>query len=538
MAQKLDADLNIIQRSGIEIEVDPLTKDLNIIQQLDDEPNDVGGLSAQELKAKFDEAGNAIKDYINDSLIPQVLEDGLTEQARQEHEAERQANEAQRQENEEARIAAEAAREEAAANLNQSLSESVDQLEAGIEAAEAARNVWEDYDGAKAYVPGNKVYYLGSSYVNTAPCQNVLPTVAEYWQIIAKKGADSDEGMSQEEGDLRYLKLSGGIMTGPLSVLPPTEPGHPATKEYADEIKTRAEDTYPKAQSLSANTRAMLGLDTEATPDGALAELGKYHQYWWKRTEVFLGAQEQLTLSSETSTSIGSTIIYSSYIYVASGSPSLAGYSSMVVSYGKDTSELNNLYQKYIVLPDSPDVYYATSKPTKSGSGTTSSPYTVKINAKKVSVGTTEYVRANSAGAYPNGSVSDGYFYEALGMPLEAFKSISTYFTYMGTGTYGSANKTTLTFPFNPKLVIVNRVGLELMAVDSSPSSQKYNYAYRLGWFMWTQGTGRIHIYESSSDNGFLDFQSGYRYLSFYSVTSAGVQLNSAGVMYRVVAFG
>ena len=30
--------------------------DLNIIQKLDDEPNDVGGLTAAELKAKFDEA--------------------------------------------------------------------------------------------------------------------------------------------------------------------------------------------------------------------------------------------------------------------------------------------------------------------------------------------------------------------------------------------------------------------------------------------------------------------------------------------------
>lgn len=49
MAQKLDADLNIIQNSDIEIQIDPLTKDLNIIQALDDEPNDVGGLSAQQL---------------------------------------------------------------------------------------------------------------------------------------------------------------------------------------------------------------------------------------------------------------------------------------------------------------------------------------------------------------------------------------------------------------------------------------------------------------------------------------------------------
>lgn len=232
MAQKLDADLNIIQNSDIEIQIDPLTKDLNIIQALDDEPNDVGGLSSAELKAKFDEAGNVIKNFINDSLIPQVLGADATEAQREANEQQRQANEAQRQENETQRQENEAAREEAAAALNQSLSASVHQLEEDIEAAEAARNVWEDYNPAKAYVPGNKVYFLGSSYVNTAACQNVLPTVAANWQMIAKKGADSDEGMSQEEGDLRYLQLSGGAMTGPMQVLDPALPGSPIPLGY------------------------------------------------------------------------------------------------------------------------------------------------------------------------------------------------------------------------------------------------------------------------------------------------------------------
>lgn len=45
----------------------PLEKDMNIISALDDEPNDVGGLTATELKAKFDEGGNAIKDYLNNT---------------------------------------------------------------------------------------------------------------------------------------------------------------------------------------------------------------------------------------------------------------------------------------------------------------------------------------------------------------------------------------------------------------------------------------------------------------------------------------
>lgn len=49
-----------------------LTTDLNIIQALDDEPNDVGGLTAAQLKAEFDKAGNAIKTYINGTLIPEL----------------------------------------------------------------------------------------------------------------------------------------------------------------------------------------------------------------------------------------------------------------------------------------------------------------------------------------------------------------------------------------------------------------------------------------------------------------------------------
>lgn len=45
-------------------------KDIQIISKLADEPNDVGGLSADELKAKFDEASVLIKAFINDTLLP------------------------------------------------------------------------------------------------------------------------------------------------------------------------------------------------------------------------------------------------------------------------------------------------------------------------------------------------------------------------------------------------------------------------------------------------------------------------------------
>lgn len=101
----LNEDLNIIANSNLEITY--MDGDLNIIQALDDEPNDVGGLTSAELKAKFDEAGNTIKTYINGTLIPEILTEEATEAARAAAEEQRETNEAQRIANENARIAAE-----------------------------------------------------------------------------------------------------------------------------------------------------------------------------------------------------------------------------------------------------------------------------------------------------------------------------------------------------------------------------------------------------------------------------------------------
>ena len=53
------------------------TTDLNIIQQLADEPNDVDGLSAQDLKEKFDEAGLTIQKWLNETLLPALIASNL-----------------------------------------------------------------------------------------------------------------------------------------------------------------------------------------------------------------------------------------------------------------------------------------------------------------------------------------------------------------------------------------------------------------------------------------------------------------------------
>lgn len=52
-------------------------KDMAIVSALDDEPNDVGGMTSAELKAKFDEGGMALKTFLNDVLIPALEQLGV-----------------------------------------------------------------------------------------------------------------------------------------------------------------------------------------------------------------------------------------------------------------------------------------------------------------------------------------------------------------------------------------------------------------------------------------------------------------------------
>ena len=114
MEKRLTEDLNVVANSNLEIQL--LDGDLNIIQKLDDEPNDVGGLTSAELKAKFDESGNIIKKYINETLIPSVLTDDATEESRKQAESARVAAEQGRVTAEEGRVSAETARAQAEAS--------------------------------------------------------------------------------------------------------------------------------------------------------------------------------------------------------------------------------------------------------------------------------------------------------------------------------------------------------------------------------------------------------------------------------------
>ena len=118
------------------------------------------------------------------------------ENARQSAEQGRVSAEGQRETNETARLLAEENRISAendrvtAETARVNAENKRDSAEKGRVSAENARNVWQTYDAAKTYVPGNKVSFGGSSYVCTAETVGHAPPDTAYWLLIAQKGAD------------------------------------------------------------------------------------------------------------------------------------------------------------------------------------------------------------------------------------------------------------------------------------------------------------------------------------------------------------
>ena len=94
--------------------------------------------------------------------------------------------------------------------------------------------------------------------------------------------------------------------------------------------------------------------------------------------------------------------------------------------------------------------------------------------------------------------------------------------TYTGTGTYGSANPTTLTFPKKPTLLFVfasSGNGFMLMVTDKTPA------------------TINALVYSNGATWGTVNLSWQGSTLHFYSDRYAAWQGNASGVAHQVVAF-
>lgn len=218
-------------------------------------PEDFPTIETDEATVRADMQAlyNEIKDYVNctpgsawenTGLRQYVVATGNYEAAVEDAEADRVAAEAERVLAEEGRVSA----------------------EEGRVSAENARNVWENYNDLKTYVPGNKVYYQGSSYVCIVTATSILPTNTSYWQIVAKQG-ESDVAEHNVDPDAHAnLYIRAGRKDG-------TTLGRYATAEGNQTTASGNSAHAEGAGTITSGTAAHAeGWDTEATGAAAHAE--------------------------------------------------------------------------------------------------------------------------------------------------------------------------------------------------------------------------------------------------------------------------
>lgn len=256
-----------------------------------------------------------------------------------------------------------------------------------------------------------------------------------------------------------------------------------------------------KASLLKDATAALFGLGTGAVPDDVLAELGKYKQYWWRRrakTVVEKRTNITGTIQVTRDSSPGRQFYYSKTVSLdPNGGVSLVSPVTLdgVASSTTSANALSESLKPY--LDDVP--YYISSDivdgkiyyvPTGSHIGYNSvnpgyftfglyryssktlymvlsdqSLSDIKVPAQlvksSVQISDWQYVQSSNRNAYPDSGTQDGYEYEYLGIPLDNAVTAPGIETgsYVGTGTYGSSNPNSLTFEFEPKLVIIGGRG-------------------------------------------------------------------------------
>lgn len=297
---------------------------------------------------------------------------------------------------------------------------------------------------------------------------------------------------------------------------------------------------------LSSDTRALYNLDTDAVPDDVLANLGVFrygvgNEYVWAKQEEKKVYSEKSYSSSSLDTVISNKYSNPQTFFVSSTLEDALNGVSEEESIDMDSSQArNSLLGKYIVnksvsaekiffIPSDASLILWSSpyqySPTKA-----TVYYDIKSEYKTIG-----YVNSPDPDAYPP-SVPDEYTYTPLGQ-LGSKVQIATG-SYVGTGKYGSSNPNSLTFEFEPKMVIISRKSGGITASAWPAYIMGLFFPYAMSSIYSEYGYGYICI-----NSGELTAKEGsfskinINSMSWYS-NHAENQLNETGALYEYLAIG
>ena len=324
------------------------------------------------------------------------------------------------------------------------------------------------------------------------------------------------------------------VPVNPGSVLIKPENGsasYYATLTRADN-PTQEGTPLNKASLLKDETAALFGLGVDAVPDDVFGVLSRFrnslgNEYVWAKNRT--GAVGDVV--GKYTTSCNETRFFSekqnTTLYVGNSLDDfLDGNTEYVTMKPMSAEDCTTLNGKYIKIDNGSGsvnrthIYYihpnAEWNLRVSISGFSGYPVTQYTNLRlgEVFVG---YVNSPDPNAYP---VNDGYTYTALGQLGEKARIATG--SYIGTGTYNTNNKNSLTFDFEPKLLIITpkaTVSQLFVAVGGS--------AY---YIWWNSGYNSGQI-----DYGIITWG---KTVSWYSTIGAVYQFNQSGSTYQYVAIG
>ena len=315
-----------------------------------------------------------------------------------------------------------------------------------------------------------------------------------------------------------------------------------------------------KANLLKDATAAMFGLGADAVPDHAFAALGKYNYYWWKRRYNTSGWKESRGNTVYHDVAYVSVPTYFEISYSDSirfdslGKATLVNPDKLTGKNTTDASYLSVLLGKYIQVTLAP--YTSGSSPNPNlkdlkvafvpedtsdfSSKYSDGIYVVRFSCAEITgvydegtVGAWETVQSVDRNAYPDSGVVDGYEYEYLGIPfdnaVEAIK-IETG-SYFGTGTFGAASPSTLTFSNVPKMVVIKSTADSFTYVFY-PYQLSEEYPEFQKAYCWDS----LNNLSVSGNIRYAKF-SGTTLSWYYTSSGANYQMNTAGTRYEYLAF-
>lgn len=347
------------------------------------------------------------------------------------------------------------------------------------------------------------------------------------------------------------------LYPGRVKLVPVSGQANTYDMERADQ-PTQVGDPLNKNTLLKDATAALFGLSSDAVPDDALAVLSRFHkglgnEYVWEKSTSSVEYKYTVVYTAYNaytgSTNMGGTVyipygdgftINSNHEFV------LTNRQELVFSYnGNNVTELNILAGKYFFQGTGNSGIQSNVNITKCPIDSTvivdygsfkMTNCDIYANGRAVIVKTVYgYVNSPDPNAYPP-AVSDGYTYTALGQ-LGNKAQIATG-SYTGTGTYGSANPNSLTFGFEPKLVIVWFAHQPSENYGLMPASTSNGFAWENS-FIYTKGQCRTQIYynNTSYPNELSVVGNTFSWYTKSNDASSG-QLNQSGVTYEYFAIG